>query len=82
MEFENFAPNTGPHSENEHLNQSVFAAEKIIGPPPPAETAHFDTGPKFDYPPNQEVLLTYDPQVDENAKRVRITTIIAQPPRQ
>ena len=81
MGSENFASDTGSHLEKLPLDpNAIFAAEKMIGPPPPADTAHVDTGPEFYYPLTKEVPLTYDPQVDENAKKVRIT-IIAQPPR-
>ncbi len=77
MEFENPS-----HLEDKCPDpQVVFAAGRIIGPPPPADNTQFDTGPKFDYPPTKEVTPGYDPQVNENGQRVRITTIIAQPPR-
>lgn len=61
--------------------QGVFAAGRIIGPPPPADNTQFDTGPKFYYPPTENVIPRYDPQVNENGHRVHITIIDAQPPR-
>ena len=61
---------------------AVAAAEYIIGPPPLADPAMFETGPKFDYiPPVAEAVSTQDPALNEQAQNVHITTIIAQPPK-
>ena len=60
----------------------VAAAENIIGPPPLANPAMFETGPKFNYtPPVAEVVPPQDPALNEQARNVHITTIIAQPPK-
>ena len=56
--------------ENKAPDPAVLAAaENIIGPPPLADPAMFETGPKFDYtPPVAEVEPLQDPALKNRRK--------------